>query len=510
MNKLILYFFLLLPLSGSAQKHISYPLNVESALKKAGKNRAGLEKVISYCEKTGDPLKLKAAYFLIANMDIHYSMDYYWEDASGKRVPFSELNYPSLNAAIAAFEKVKAANPGIHPHPFKREDLTTIKAGYLEQNIDNVFKEWHNAAAYKSIPFNDFCEYLLPYRVSVEPLQPWHQIYNKEFSWVTDKYKADGLAASLSYVATDFRSWFANTFSWGPGKEPLPRLGAGQLLFRKKGPCEDIADLVVFAMRSQGIPAAINYVPYWATSSASHFMNTVFDGQMHPIAFDAIGKPPVNNVLSREPSKVVRLTYSKQTGTIAGMEKLDNIPDGFMRTVDYIDVTDKFWATGGVSCKLFPEIIQPKYAYVCVFNGLGWRPTWWGRINNNNVTFKNMAKGAVFLPVYYISGKIKPAGYPVAEGYHHEQVLAPDLLHKQSIIIKETEKYLALQPGKKYRLYYWDNTWKTVGIQTAGINMHQLLFANVPRNALFLLLPEYSQKKERPFMVLDDGKIMWW
>lgn len=509
MNKLVLYcFLLLLPFAGFAQKH--GPLEVEAVLKKAGKNRNELEKVITYCKKTGDPLKLKAAYFLIANMDIHYSMDYYWEDALGKRVPFSELNYPNLNAAIAAFEKVKAANPSIRPHPFKSEDIATIKADFLIQNIDIAFEEWKSNINYKNIPFSDFCEYVLPYRVSVEPLQPWRTAYNRNFSWISGKYKSDGLATALSFISADLRSWFANTFSWGQGKEPLPRLGAQQLLFRKKGPCEDIADLVLFSLRSQGIPSEINYIPYWATSTASHFMNTVFDGKMHPIAFDAIGIPPVNNLLSREPSKVVRLTYSRQTGTIADEEKLNNIPDGFMRTVDYIDVTDKFWTTGDVSCKLFPETIQPKHAYVCVFNGLGWRPTWWGSINNNNVTFKNMAKGAVFLPTYYLNGKVKPAGYPVAEGYHHEQVLAPDLLHKQPVIIKETDKYLALQSSKKYRLYYWDNAWKMVGIQIAGVNMHQLLFANVPRNALLLLLPEYSQKKERPFMVLDDGKIMWW
>jgi hypothetical protein len=510
MNKLILCYLLLLPFAGFAQKHTGYPVNVEATLKKAGKNREELEKVITYCRKTEDRLKLKAAYFLIANMDIHYSMDYYWEDISGKRVAFSELNYPNLNAAIAGFAKVKAANHGMRPHPYKSEDLTAIKADFLIQNIDHAFSEWRNAADYRNIPFEDFCEYLLPYRVSVEPLQPWRQTYSKEFSWITDKYKTNGLAGSLTYVSTDFRSWFANTFSWGQSKEPLPRLGAGQLLFRKKGPCEDIADLVVFAMRSQGIPAAANYVPYWATSTSSHFMNSVFDGKMLPVAFDAIGKPPVNNILAREPSKVLRLTYSKQPGTIAGKENINNIPPGFMRTLNYIDVTKQFWTTGDLNCKLFTMANPPKYTYVCVFNGLAWQPTWWAETNNNNPVFKNMAKGVVFLPVYYVNGRIKPAGYPVAEGYHHELILSPDTVHKQVINIKEENKYLAFQPGKSYKLFYWNNSWKLLAKKTAGINIHELSFINMPRNALFLLLPEYSEKKERPFMVMDDGKVKWW
>jgi hypothetical protein len=444
-------------------------------------------------------------------MDSHYSMDYYWEDKSGKRIAFSELNYPNLNAASAALEKMKVANPGMHPHPFKTEDITTIKADFLIQNIENAFQEWRGAVDYKNISFNDFCEYVLPYRVSVEPLQPWRTAYNKEFNWVKDKYGAGGLASALSYVSADFKSWFSNTFSLEHNREPLPRLGAQQLLFRKKGPCEDIVDLVTFTLRSQGIPAAINYIPYWATSTGSHFLNSVFDTHMQPLSFDAIGgNPAINYPLAREPSKVVRLTYSKQSGTIAEKEKPDNIPSGFMRTVNYTDVTNKFWITGDVNCKLFPLPHQPKYAYVCVFNGLGWRPTWWGAISKNNVTFKNMAKGVVFLPAYYINGRIKPAGYPIAEGYHHELILAPDTLHRQQLIINEENKYLIFKPGKSYKLYYWNNTWRLTGVKIASINEHKLLFINVPRNALYLLMPEGIEKKERPFMVTDDGKIKWW
>ncbi len=510
MNKQILYLLFFLPFLGFTQNYTAYPAAIKTVLAKAGKNRGELEKTIFYCKKTGDPLKLKAAYFLIANMDSHFSMDYYWEDKSGKRIPFNELNYPDLNKAVAAFQKIKANHPGLRPHPVTSSDIANIKAEYLIKNIDDAFQEWRSSPHYKNISFNNFCEYILPYRVSTEPLQPWRTAYNKEFNWVNDKYKTGGLVPALSYVSTDFKNWFTNTFSWQSSKEPLPRLGASQLLFRKKGPCEDIADLVVFTMRSQGIPAAVDYVPFWATATASHFMNSVFDGQMHPISLDVAGYPAVNNVLAREPSKVLRLTYSKQPGTIAEKEKLKNIPPGFLRVNTYLDVTDHFWKSGDLNCKLFPMVNQPKYAYVCVFNGLGWRPTWWATIINNAASFKNMPKGVVFLPVYYVNGSIKPAGYPVAEGYHHELVLTPDTVHKGIISIKEDPKYLVYQSGKSYKLFYWNNTWKLLGKRIAAINSHELLFTNVPRNALYLLVPEYSEKKERPFMVMDDGKVIWW
>ena|ERR1700748_2882881 len=105
MSKRILLFFLLIPSYAVAQRYTKYPIEVETVLKKAGKNRVELEKAIAWCKKSGDPLKIKAIYFLIANMDIHYSADYYWADKDGHKVAFNEFNYPSYEASISAFNK---------------------------------------------------------------------------------------------------------------------------------------------------------------------------------------------------------------------------------------------------------------------------------------------------------------------------------------------------------------------------------------------------------------------
>ena len=74
-------FLLLFPLF----LHAQYPTAVETILKKSGSNRPELEKALLYSTKTGDSLKIKAMQFLIVNMDIHSSSNYYWEDAAGKK-----------------------------------------------------------------------------------------------------------------------------------------------------------------------------------------------------------------------------------------------------------------------------------------------------------------------------------------------------------------------------------------------------------------------------------------
>jgi hypothetical protein len=511
MNKLLLFIVLIFihPMRGSSTSQGTYPQAVEIVLRKAGKNRIELEKAITWCKKTGDPLKVKAVFFLIANMDAHYSADYYWADKNNDPIAFDEVSYPDFTSALKAFDAIKTKNPGIHPISVIKPDIYSVKGVFLINNINESFRAWKLSWA-KNISFNDFCEYILPYRVCNEPLQDWRSIYSNKFAWITTKAKTGTPEQTLSYVYTDERNWFKDTWGMPNRNEPLPRLGAMQLLLRKSGKCEDIADLEVFTLRSQGIPATLNIIPYWATASDSHFVNTAFDGKMQPIQFDVSRTPAINNKLSREPSKVIRVTFAKQPGTVASIEPIKNIPDGFMRTVNYVDITEQYWKTTTVHCPLFPTPMQPKTAYICVFNGLKWCPTWWGTITNGIANFSAMSKGVVYLPIYYNNGKISPAGYPVAEGYQHNVVLDPDTIHRQPLLVENQDRYLLLQPGKTYKLMYWNNTWKILGKRTVLPGATNLMFLNVPRNALLLLVAENSKGFERPFMITDEGKRVWW
>jgi len=509
MTKRLFILLFICPLLGFTQPPDSYPATVKIVLTKAGKNKMELEKAINYFNKSGDALKLKAVYFLIANMDIHSSADYYWADAKGNKIVYNEFNYSDFNTATKAAGLISAQHPGAHMVPVMIPDITIIKGDFLIDHINRIFVAWKTSWA-KNISFNDFCEYILPYRVSVEPLQNWTPTYTNRFKWFKDGLKANGIQKELAALSINVNTWFINTNELESRKEPLPRLGAMQLLFRKKGPCEDVADLSAYILRSQGVPVALDVIPYWATSTGSHFTTSVFDPQMHTIRFDLSRIDAIsNNAVPREPSKVIRVTYSKQPGTLAGFEKPENIPDGFMQTVNYKDVTADYWPTTNVTCPLLPNKNNSKIVYAYIFNGLRWRPTWWGIKNGNSVTFKNMSKGVVYLPAYYKDKKLMPAGYPLAEGYHHEMSLAPDLNKRISIVLKQESGYLTFKPGKRYKLYYWDNRWQFISQQVANLSTSELLFSNVPKNSLLLLLPEYSQKKERPFMITDDGKRNW-
>lgn len=485
------------------------PKNVSAVLEKAGKNKIELEKVIQqYNKNKSDSLKLKATYFLIANMDIHYSVDYYWADKTGKRIPYNEMDYPDFVTAVKAFEEIKPKYEGIKPVPVIYKDIDTIKADFLIKNIENAFEVWKRPQSRK-ISFTDFCNYILPYRVGSEPLQDWRTIYKEKFKWIQDSIKGKDTEEALTYFANDFRSWFINTWDQEQRKEPLPHLGPIQLLNRKKGNCDDIGDLMTYMLRSQGYVASVESVPFWATSTGTHFFNSTFSSEGKLIPFDVSTANVKIDNFSREPSKVVRFTYARQPNVLASIVPKEQIPPGFMRNVNYMDVTSNYWQTSSIEIPLFTPKIKQSVAYSCVFNGLKWRPTWWGRIKESRAKFENLCKGAVFLPAYYINDKIIPAGYPVASGYQHQLTLKPDLINTRNVEIEEQDKYLKFRIDKKYTLYYWNNNWISMGEQIATAETKSLVFEKVPKNALLLLVAEYSQGKERPFIVTDNQERIW-
>ncbi|WP_428232745.1 hypothetical protein [Flavobacterium sp.] len=491
----------------SAHALAQYPAVVEQNLVKAGNNRIELEKAIAYCKKSGDPLKLKAIYFLISSMDIHNSSDYYWENTAGAKIPYNELEYPDFEGAVKAFELIKEQNPGLQPKKIILKDLENIKADYLTANIEQAFSAWKESPV-NNISFEDFCQYILPYRASVEPLQDWRTAYRTKFAWLRDRIQSDGFETTLPFVRDEANSWFANTWGSGARKEPLPRLGSLQLLLRKQGNCDDLADLGIFTMRATGIPAAINIIPYWATSTGGHSINVFFGDNNESVLFD-YGSKEINEKLRREPAKVLRLTYSKQPETLASFEDPENIPKGYLRDQNYIDVTQEYWKTSTIQCDLYPAPAYSKIVYLATFNGLSWKPFWWGKTNNNKAEFTRICQGTVVLPQYYNNDKMTNAGPPVIVTDGETRVLAPDLNQSRDISITQLTNYLIFKPGAVYKLFYWNDGWKLIDAQTATQTTQSLLFTKVPKNALLLLLASSSKGYERPFIIDDKGERTW-
>lgn len=485
--------------------------SAEQAITRSHNNKAELTKALGHFrQNSNDSLKLKAMCFLLSNMDIHYSADYFWIDSTGKRIEFDELKFKDFAGSIQAFEDLKAKYGKLRPVSVEYRDIETIKADFLINNVNEAFKGWEKRGR-SAMSFADFCEYVLPYRITIEPLQEWRTTYREQFSWMIDSAGSYRSKPLTKVLINDVNKWFTCLYDLEKKTEPLPRLGSIQALHRKKGYCEDVADLSVFALRSLGVGASVDIIPYWATSSGSHQLNHSLSAANDQLHFDVLFKSDRDSAfrLVREPGKVFRVTYSKQPGSLPLIAGNAAIPESILENANLKDVTPEYWPTGSFYAPV-SNTNTGKIVYACVLNFQVWQPVWWSNtINPSGAYFEKMSKGVVYLPQVFENKALKPAGYPVAFGYNNMAVLKPDTLKTRTVEIKEQEGYLRFQTGKKYRLYYWDNKWKPLELKMAQEKTKSLSFQRVPENALLILIPEYSKHKERPFIITGKGERVW-
>ena len=121
---------------------------IDLALNLAKDNKSELEKVLLYYKE--QPLKLKAAQFLIVNMPYHYSY-VGWKIDSLKQLKKESITKGRIEEEI--IKKWSYFNFMRLPH---KNDVNTISSKYLIENIDLAFKVWEKRPWSKYYSFEYF------------------------------------------------------------------------------------------------------------------------------------------------------------------------------------------------------------------------------------------------------------------------------------------------------------------------------------------------------------------
>lgn len=462
------------------------------------------KQVENYYLQSHDTLKIRILKFLEDNVDIHYSRVYYWQDSLRNKVEFDELSFEDYNASKLKLSELKRVNK-VKPVFYNIPDRKNITKEQLIKTIDSGVNNWGKPWN-KNLKFDDFCNYLLPYRSQNEPLEDWVNIFENRFSAIS----GNNCAEICNNVNTNLSKWFLCSFAYENRSEGNYMLSPSQMFFRKEGLCEDMCNLSVYSMRTLGLPVSIDFTPAWATSSYNHMWCTYIDEDGTHRPFEAITGLSNNFVIFREPGKVFRITYCNQSSSLANKIDNDAIPFGHLRKKNIIDVTNEYWPTSSINCRLFAVPSQNKISYISVFNSLRWIPVDWGKVNNDNVLFKNLSIGSVYLPINYEKGQIIVASNPVLIKSDKEKIeLIPNYNNLISVKLFEKPKYLIYRIGKKYTFLYWDKKWINAGEKQAT-ESKELIFDKIPSHTIYLLIPEYSQKKERIFTINDNNELEYW
>ena len=174
-------------------------------------HRADLRNALhAHYSAPADSMKRKAACFLLDNMDGHSYITFDLKDSNDTVVPFEVLSFPSYDSLEIGF---RALEDKFGTLDFKKRQTThddsVITPDFLFQHIDQAFMAWTTRPFAAHLSFDSFCQYVLPYRGSNEPLELWRPFFYERYDSLFRAMKnpADPIEAAV-LINKDLISWF--------------------------------------------------------------------------------------------------------------------------------------------------------------------------------------------------------------------------------------------------------------------------------------------------------------
>ena len=241
----------------------------------AKENRGELEKALAFYEK--DSLKLEAAKFLIKNMPGHYSY---------REVDSIEKYYDAVDSVLkyvqCSREEIRDTLEKVSQHfamnYYTIPDVEIIRSDFLIANIEKAFSQWKEGEWATHVSFQDFCEYLLPYKaVELQPFDSWRDSAGIKYSKGLDELQYcetyRGSAVWATHRVNNQLREDVHPYLLDYNMYPIHRLRTKTKL--PFGVCEDYVEMATSVMRSNGIPVMMDFTPQWPFLDLGHSWNVL-------------------------------------------------------------------------------------------------------------------------------------------------------------------------------------------------------------------------------------------
>ena len=290
-------------------------------------------------------------------------------------------------------------------NPYFLSDIY-INPNFLIDNIDWAFKVWKGQPWCKNVSFEDFCEYILPYRVGNEAIYPWREKIYRQFQPIIDALPNDSNKQKPEYIVTVILDsllkrpyYFTGEISSGI------RVGPG-IVETRGGSCLDLSDMLVYVCRAIGVPCGIDYLPMRGDNNAPHYVNFVkgSDGKCYYFSiFNKMARVFPCSLLRDEYGKIYRLTHSLNREMLAQADCANGeLHPAFQRPC-MVDVTstyahDKSWNLRIPVNRLKPysNLKAGELLYLCMSNRNSWMPVDFSRLKNDTIAFNACHGGVVY------------------------------------------------------------------------------------------------------------------
>lgn len=385
---------------------------IEYTLGQAGENKIELERFLLHYSE--DEQKKEAAEFLIAGMGNkcfyegelieHYDTIFSIYDSLYN----TGIDEGDLPIITETWKKMEQQYGKLTIRRLKKKwDSRVLDSHFLIDNLEQAFDAWKYTSDFVSRNFNDFCEYVLPYRASNEIPEVYRKRYREELVNLCDTTKSGVEGLILGFYkefALNRRYRYCNTLWKYPIALPVSKMEKGH-----HAACRHATTFYASVMRACGLPVAIDYVKAWGNRSMGHEWNVLLldSGKIYP--FDAFNGKRLK--FDYKPAKIFRRKFSLTSGDVLSLK---DVPS-YLTLQDELDVTEQYGDVYDISIPcLYPwnENGKKQYAVICVFDNVEWKPVYYGKIKNGQMVFRKMMGDVCYMAGYYNQGKVIPANEP--------------------------------------------------------------------------------------------------
>ena len=392
--------------------------NLETVLEMAGSNRQNLENVLRHFEK--DSAGLAAAEFLIRNMPMHVS---YRDTVGLGRLNAVVDSCVVANKSADCYAMREILDPLISPasnfYSSTIPDLQFIDDKSLIHHIETALRIWRESLWASHLDFDEFCEWLLPYKVQeIQPVDDWMDYLSPYFDTrlktigYCDIYK-NSVSRACRMVNDCMRETIQPAVievSYSPVALNMKTRANIPI-----GRCSHYVALATAVMRSKGIPVGIDFTPIWGYRNLGHEWNVLLDKNGRTIPFDAMGSNPGDALKPDERmGKVFRYTFAPNPKIMTLLKSGSFVPATF-KSPFIKDVTAEYLP--GLDLKIDLPRIEDGYVYLALSNRNGWTPVDFSEVKSRKACFSNVGTGNIYAILRY-----RPDG-------RHEVIGEPFLLH---------------------------------------------------------------------------------
>lgn len=424
---------------------------LEQALEMAGDNRTELEKVLAHY--SNDTERLEAARWLIRNMPMHHTK-------SG----------PELAKYRRYFET--AADQSLDPHLIRDSldsifgvpdltkldvvyDIVTIDSAYLVENIDAAFEARERWPWGKNVRWEDFLEFVLPYRLGDEPLTSWRMSILEEYGALIDSI-AYLPEAATPRIASDllYKEWiWRKNFKWTSRLPSGPRIGPAIVKW-KTGACREKADGMCYLLRAAGLPVALHVAPMRGDLNDTHSWGAVYDSDGSPWLpeqhTDSAYKSrvPAAKVLSETFSINRDIPFENLNTKLANSSLINPFVRDETEWYLHPDKREPF----NIPLHQLEGISNGDTAYIALSSRMEWIPVGMAVANNDSLNFGYVGDRTVCVVGMMEAGRFVPKSFPFKTTKNTDN----------SLYFFNPGETRQINIYSKYNLTVGDYTWRMV------------------------------------------------